>query len=417
MSMDDSVINQLEQVSRPQQPKPREQEISLLDVLVALVKYRRMIGRSAAVAFVFGTALAFLLPVKYEATAKLLPPNQNQSGASALLTQLAGGMQGSAASSLLSGALNVKNMSDVYVAMLKSRTIQDKLIDQFDLRKLYDKKTYTDTRKKLEDNTEIKSGKEGVITVSVEDHDAVMAKKIAEAYVTELLALSETLAVSEASQRRLYFEKQFEHEKVRLADAEVELKKTQQSTGMIVPSEQAKAIVGGISQVRGMIAAKQVQISAMRSYATEQNPQLVQAQKELQELWSQLRQMEKGAGAEPGTAVMAVGKIPEASLEFLRKYRDFKYHETLFEILAKQYELARLDEAKDLAMIQVMDLPVVPDKRSWPPRSAIIAAFVLVAALIASLVAFLRESRRLRPYSPQEEEKLAFIRRAWFRRA
>jgi tyrosine-protein kinase Etk/Wzc len=413
--MSDSVIKQLEEVSRPPE-KSREPQMDLLDILVAIVKHRRMILRSVAIAFVLATALALLLPAKYEATAKLLPPTQNQSGPSAMLNQLAG-MQGSAASALLGTAFNAKNLSDVYVAMLKSRTIQDKLIDRFDLRKRYSTKTYTDARKKLEDNTEIKSGKEGVITVSVEDRDPQLSKEITEAYVNEVLALSENLAISEASQRRLYFEKQFEQEKGRLADAEIELKRTQQATGMIVPGEQAKAIVGGIAQVRGMIAAKQVQISAMRSYATEQNPQLVQAQRELQELWAQLRQMEKGEGPERGTSVMSAGKLPEASLEFLRKYRDFKYHETLFEILAKQYELARLDEAKDLAMIQVLDTPVVPDKRSGPRRLLIVASSVLATALIACIIAFLRESRRLRPYSPEQAEKLAFIRRAWLRRA
>jgi len=391
---------------------PEENETGFLDLIVALVKHRVNILRAVAAGTLIATVVAFLLPVKYEATAKLLPPAQNQSSASALLGQLAGL---SGAASLMSGALNIKNPSDVYVAILKSRTIQDRLINTFDLRKLYGKRTYTDARKKLEDNTDVATGKEGVITLKVEDKDPKRAKAIADAYVSELLSLSETLAVSDASQRRKYFERQLEQEKGRLTDAEIELKKTQQSTGIIVPNEQARAIVGGIAQVRGMIAAKEVQIAAMRGYATDQNPQLVQTQRELQGLREQLRQMEKDQPGDTGSFV-PVGKLPEASLEFLRKFRDFKYHETLYELIAKQYELARLDEAKDVALIQVLDSPVEPDKKAKPPRMVIVALSAIVSFLAAAFAAYVIETWKVRTFSVRESDKLAFLRAAFMRR-
>jgi capsule polysaccharide export protein KpsE/RkpR len=361
---------------------------------------------------VLALIIAFVIPPKYEAVARLLPPTQSQNGATALLSQLAGV---SGAASLMTGALNLKNPSDVYVAMLKSRTIQDRLINTFDLRKLYGKRTYIDARKKLEDNTDINSGKEGVITLKVEDKDPKRAKALADAYVTELLSLSENLAVSEASQRRKYFERQLEQEKVRLADAEVELKKTQQSTGMVLPTEQARAVVSGFAQLRGMVAAKEVQIAAMRGYATDQNPQLVQAQRELQGLREQLRQLEKDQPGETGP-LLPVGRMPEAALEFLRKYRDFKYHETLYELIAKQYEVARLDEARDVALIQVLDVPVEPDKKAKPPRMVIIALSAITSFLIAWFAACVVELWKMRTFSMRDSEKLAFIRTAFRRR-
>jgi uncharacterized protein involved in exopolysaccharide biosynthesis len=391
---------------------PEENEATFLDLIVALVKHRVNILKAVAVGTLIATVVAFLLPVKYEATAKLLPPTPSQNNASALLGQLAGV---SGAASLMSGALNIKNPSDVYVAMLKSRTIQDRLIDTFDLRKLYGKRTYTDARKKLEDNTDVTSGKEGVITLKVEDKDPKRAKAIADAYVSELLSLSETLAVSDASQRRKYFERQLEQEKGRLSDAEIELKKTQQSTGMIVPTEQARAIVGGLAQIRGMIAAKEVQVAAMRGYATNQNPQLLQTQRELQGLREQLREMEKDQPGDTGSLV-PVGKLPEASLEFLRKFRDFKYHETLYELIAKQYELARLDEAKDVALIQVLDSPVEPDKKAKPPRMIIVTLSAILSFLAAAFAAYVIEIWKVRTFSVRESDKLAFIRAAFMRR-
>ena len=409
-------IDEAEKLERPASAAPDSElfqsppdELTFLDILIALVRHGKNIAKAVGAATLAALIIAFILPAKYEAGAKFLPPSQNQGSAGMLLSQLAGV---SGAASLMSGALNIKNPSDVYVAMLKSRTIQDRLIDKFDLRKLYGKRTYTDARKKLEDNTDITTGKEGVITLKVEDRDPKRAKALADAYVTELLSLSETLAISDASQRRKYFERELEQEKGRLADAEVELKKTQQSTGMIVPTEQARAVVGGIAQVRGMIAAKEVQIAAMRGYATEQNPQLAQAQRELQGLREQLRQMEKDQPGDTGSLV-PVGKMPEASLEFLRKYRDFKYHETLYELIAKQYELARLDEAKDVALIQVLDSPVEPDKRSKPLRAVIISLTAVISFLLAWCVACLVEYWRLRTLSASEAQKLGLLKNAW----
>jgi capsule polysaccharide export protein KpsE/RkpR len=315
---------------------------------------------------------------------------------------------------MLGGALNIKNPSDVYVAMLKSRTIQDRLIDKFDLRKAYREKTYVETRKKLEKNTEISAGKDGVIIVDFEDKDATRARDVARAYVDALMELSEEVSVSEAGQRRKYFERELVKEKEQLADSEIELKKIQQSTGLIIPGEQARAIVESIARLRGMVAAKEVQIEAMKTFAAPQNQQLQQVQRELAELKAQLAMLEQNQpqGGDAGI-IVPTGTIPEKSMAFIRKFRDFKYHEALYEMLAKQFELAKLEEAKDYAALQVLDWPVVADRKSKPFRLVIISLSTFAMMIFIVIWVLVEHEHRQRMRSPEYAARIARLRSFW----
>jgi capsule polysaccharide export protein KpsE/RkpR len=317
--------------------------------------------------------------------------------------------------SLVGGALNIKNPSDVYVAMLKSRTIQDKLIDRFDLKKLYRKRTYVDARKKLENNTDISTGKEGVITIDINDESPERARDMAKAYVDELFKLSENIATTEAGQRRMFYERELERQKDRLADAEVALKDVQLQTGLIAPSDQAKVIIENASRVRAMISAKQVQIGALRQFATPNNPLVQQAETELAELQKQLAKLEKDQQSREGDFMVPTRRVPESAMQFIRAYREFKYQETVFELLAKQFEVAKLDESKDFAMLQVLDWPVRPDKRATPYRSLIVALFGVTAFLASITYVFIEHSHHLKKESPEYARKAEMVKRYWMR--
>lgn len=378
-------------------------ELDWLDVALVVSKRRRFVAKVTLICLVLAIAAAFILPAKYTATARVLPPNSSQSSAAMLMNSITSSGMGGSASSMLGGALGVKNPSDVYVAMLKSDTLADRLIDRFNLKKVYwlgGNGSYTETRKKLEKRTDISTGKEGVITIEVEDRSPERARDLAQGYVDELFKLAGSLTVSEGGQRRAFYEKQLVDEKNKLADAEIELKKVQQQTGMIVPSDQARAIIEGVARVRAMISAKEVQIGAMRAFATEQNPEVLQAQRELSELRGQLVKLERDQPGADGSSIVSTGRVPESALEFIRKYRDYKYHETIYELLAKQFELAKLDEAKDYAALQVLDAPKAPDERSKPPRALIVALGLLAGLVAGTVLSVVQEKRALNPTAP-----------------
>ena len=249
--------------------------------------------------------------------------------------------------------------------------MEDAVIQRFDLMKVYREKRMSDARKKLESRSTISSGtKDGLIRTQVDDRDAQRSADMANAYVEEFRRLNSSLALSEAGQRRQFFQEQLVSAKESLADAEEALKQTQQTSGLVQVDSQAKALVQSAAAIRAEIAAKQVQLQTMSSFATEQNPQLQLIQHQIAALDAQLKQL---GGTDQGSDVDMVslrGKISQAGLDYLRKLRDVRYYETIFELLSKQFEIAKLDEARQ-GNVQVVDKAVKPDKKSFPKRSVI----------------------------------------------
>jgi uncharacterized protein involved in exopolysaccharide biosynthesis len=291
--------------------------------------------------------------------------------------------------------IGLRNPSDVYVGMLKSRTISDAIIRRFDLRKLYEEDTLVDTRKELNRHVTIGAGRDGVIAIDVEDKDPKRAATMANAYVEELSKLTLTLAVSEASQRRLFFEGQLRKAKEDLTDAEVQLKVFTEKAGLVNPQGQVSVTVAQAAALRAQISAKEIQLSAMRSFATENNPDVERTRKELVGLRNELARIGNDHDKGGADVLVPFGKAPEVSLEFVRRYRDLKYYETLYEVLAKQYEIARIDEAKDATLIQTLDVAVPPDKKSRPLRAVIVLVSTLIALIAAVVGALALESRRV----------------------
>lgn len=363
-------------------PKAVEADYLALDLLIVLARHKRFILRFTVGVAILAAIIVLLVPNQYTAETVVLPPAQNSGMGAALMSQLAGG---GALASLAGGSLGIKNPGDMYVSLFRSRTVEDAVIQRFGLMARYKKKRMTDTRKKFEERATVVLGlKDGLIRISVEDRDPKMAAEIANGYVEEFRKLSANLAITEASQRRLFFQQQLVEAKDNLANAEEAMKHTEQSTGVLQIDSQAKSLIEAATMLRAQVVAKQVQIQGMRSFATEDNPELVMARQQLGALQAQLSKL-GGADQDANSLLVPKGKVPEAGMEYIRKYRDVKYHETIYELIAKQFEVAKLDEARQGAIVQVADVAVPPDKKSYPPRALIVVLFSLVALVVAIL--------------------------------
>ena len=387
-----------------QHSAPDDDEISLLDLAIVVAKHKKLILGLPLGAAIAAVVVTLLMPNIYTGTTKILPPQQNQSAAAAMLSQLGGQLGG--LGGLAGGALGIKNPNDLYVGMLKSRTVADTLIDRFELKKVYDEDSYFYARKELEKKTAITSGRDGIITVEVEDRDPKRAAVIANGYVEELYKLTQTLAVTEASQRRLFFERQLDQTRKNLASAETAARQGLEKGGLVVIDAQGRGMVETTARLRGQIAVKEIQIAAMRAFATGQNPDLKQAQHELDAMKQELAKME-GTSSGRDTAGSS-GKAD--GMENLRLLRDVKYFETIFELLAKQYEIAKIDEARDASIVQVLDPAVEPERKSKPKRALITILTALVAGVLAVIWAFIREAGQRARQNPEQASRLDTLR-------
>jgi tyrosine-protein kinase Etk/Wzc len=382
-------------------------EADAIAVLLVLAEKKMRILKITVAAALLALIVSLLLPKMYTANTTVLPPQQNPSAATAMLGQLA------AVAGLGSEDLGLKNPGDLFVAMLQSRTIEDRLIDRFDLRRVYSVKQYQAARKTLESRSAIVAEKEGLISVSVTDRDPRRAADLANAYVDELHGLNGNLAITEAGQRRVFYQQQLDAEREPLAQAEVALKQAEEKSGLVQPDAQGRAIITAVADMRAQVAIHEVQLQAMRTYATESNPDLKRAQQELAGLRAQLAKLERDTG-EPGNGNLEVPtrQLPAAELGYLRRLRDLKYHEALYDFLSKQLEASRIDEAKDAILVQVVDKAVVPERKSSPRRALIVLVTAAVAFLLACLGVLLKESLRRKQEDPDERARLAQLRQS-----
>lgn len=414
----DVSLRELEERHDPAAPaagpiKRDSDEISLVDLLIVLAERKRVILWVTAAFAILAIIISLVLPKRYTATATILPPQQNSSLGAALTSQL-GNLGGMAA--LAGGSLGLKNPNDMYLGMLKSRTVEDAMVQRFNLMQEYHAKYPSDARKSFESRATVDgSGKDTLIHISIDDSDPNRAAELANGYVDQFRNLSEHLAITEASQRRLFFEKQLEQSKDNLANAEEALKKTEQQTGLIQLDSQARALIESAAALRAQIAAKEVQIQSMRTFATSENSELVQAQQELDGLRTQLAKLGGSSNIDSGLMVPK-GQVPEAGLEYVRKFRDVKYNETIFEILARQFEIAKLDEAKQGAVVQVVDYAIPPDRRSFPKRALIVIGATAVGFFIGVFLALILAVYERTMRDPEASSKLRHLRDVVYRR-
>lgn len=363
-----------------------EDGIELITMLLVIAREKKTILRAAAAAALLSAVIALLLPGVYSARAVIMPPQEDQSG----LNSVALNALATLSSNGSMGAIGLENPADMYIGMLKSRSVADALIRRFELQALYDADSLTDAREELDRRASISNGTYGLITVVYEDDDAQRAADIANAYVEELERLTRRIAVTEASQRRLFVEQQIRLTQDKLVQAENALKHTQEQTGVIDLDNQGKAIIEAVAELRAKAAAKEVQISTMQSYATPRNPDFIRARQELAGLKAQIAKFEHDNLSGNGDIMVATGRMPEAGLEYLRKLREVKYQQAVYEMLAKQYESARVDEARNSVVIQVVDPAVALDEESGPRRSLIVVLATVMTLILASMWSVLR---------------------------
>lgn len=375
-----------EQITASPADAAEEDGIDLLGLLMTVAREKSMILRTTAAAALLSAAVALLLPGVYTAKAVILPPQDDRSGLNSMamgaLSELSGGGGG------LGAALGLENPGDIYIGILKSRSVADALIQRFNLREVYGAGTLVAAREALAKQASISSDAEGLISIVFDDDDAGRAAAIANGYVEELDRLTRRIAITEAAQRRLFIERQIGQTQDKLSQAEEALKRTQEQTGVIDLDNQGKAIIDAVAELRAQAVAKEVQIAGMQSFATTANPDLIRARQELAGLRAQIGRMEHDSSAGNGDIMVSTGRMPEAGLEYLRKLREMKYQQAVYEMLAKQYEVAKVDEARNSVVIQVVDPAVALDEETGPRRGLIVllaTVFTLILAVMWAL--------------------------------
>ncbi len=369
--------------------------MDLLDVLVLLASRWRLLVFGPLIAGALAVAGSFLVRQTFTAEAVLLPPVQSQGPLASLSGALGGG-----AASLVGAALpGLKDPNDQWIAMLRSRTVADALVDRFDLVALYGTHFRFEARKKLAERTRVTVTRQGMISVEVDDHDPQRARDLARGYVEELQKLANVVAVGAARARREFFERQLALASQRLGQAEAELRSVGVQSDVLKTSPQAT--VEAVAEVQRNILALEVQMSSLRSTFTEASPQMLQAQARLDQLRRRLATLQSsqpaGAGAADGS--------------YVAKFRAFKYAEVVFEGIARQLELARLEEAREGAQVQALDLPQVPEWKSRPKRAVVGLATFLGTAMLLLLWVMLTHQWARALQRPHDARRLHALKR------
>jgi len=355
-----------------------------------LLEHRRLLARVALCGLLASLLIAFLIPSRYESTARLMPPDSSQSGglamAAAALSGGAGGLGG-----IASEMLGMKSTSDIFVGILSSRSVQDKLIQQFDLKKLYGDRRMEDARKDLAEHTGISvDRKSQIITITVVDHDPKRAAAMGQAYVEELNRLVAELSTSSARRERIFLEERLQAVSKDLDSAEKEFSQFASKNSAIDIKEQGKAMVEAAATLQGQLIAAESELEGLRQVYTDNNVRVRSVRARIDELKHQLEKMGgKGEDAsapsgQPQAALYpSIRRLPQLGVTYADLYRRTRVEEAVFESLTKEYELAKVQEVKEIPVVKVLDSPSIPDKKSFPSRLLIMllgTAFAFASA-------------------------------------
>ncbi len=370
-----------------------EDEISLLDLLQVIVDNLRLLVLGPLACGLTALGISFAITPTFTAKTQFLPPQQQQSAAASMLASLGalGGLAGA--------ATGLKSPADQYIAFMKSVSVQDALIDRLKLMERYEAKLKTDARQALLGTVRIASGKDGLISVEVDDKDPKFAADLANAHVEELRNLLGRLAVTEAQQRRLFFEKQLQITKENLANADLALKSSGINSSVLKSSP--SSAVEAVARLKAGISVQEVKLGSMRNYLTENAPEFKQALNELASLRTQLAKAEK---EEPASK--------DAS-DYVSRYREFKYQETMFELFAKQFELAKVDESREGAVIQVLDVAQPPERKAKPKKALIAIIATLASGFALLLFVFVRNALKNASQNQDTKQRLSALKASW----
>ncbi len=358
-------------------------------IFTLLYPRRHLIYRVVLGATLLALVILFLLSPFFAATTVMIPPQSSSTGLGALSAALGG----AGASLIGEGTFGIRNTGETYVSLLTSQTVENAVIRRFNLMDEYKTKRLSDARKILEKRVTVVYGaRDGLLRLTVEAHDPNRAAELTNGYVEEFRKFSATLAVTEASQRRMFYEQELRNAKDKLANAEQQLKITEQKTGVMQLDAQARALIGSAATLRAEISAKEVEIQSLQLYATEDNPVLVTAKRELAAMQSQLSLLNNDRSDRSQNVILSKGSIDEGSLEYIRRFREVKYYETLFELLARQFEIAQLDEARQGSTVQIVDKALPPDKK-MPQYRVLKALIVALFSFLATCVWLIVQNR------------------------
>ncbi len=360
-----------------------DDEINLLELLLVIVQHKKMIILTCVITFIVACGLTLLMPNIYTATARVLPPQEDSGGLSSML-----GSMGGLAS--LAGISTGGGKGDLYVGMLKSRTVSDAIIDRFDLMKYYEWNSRTGAYSELAGKAKFSLGKDdGIMTVSFEDEDPKFAADIANAYVEELQKLNVKINLNNAGRERVFLEDRLNVVKTDLAQAEDALKEFQEKNKAIRIDDQASAIIGAIATLKGELASKEVELGVLLSAQTDRNPQVIAMREGIAQVKDQISKLERSPEGKKisDDIFLATSEVPELGVQYARLLRNFKVQETLFELLTKQYEISKINEAKNTSTIQVLDSAIPADSKTKPRRGRIVLLATFCAAFLSFIAA------------------------------
>jgi len=411
------------------------------DLMRLLWNRRRSLLRASAAGLVASTLVAFLIPKSYTSTAQLMPPDEQASSALAMMAGMAakagGGLVGAA-----SDLLGVKSSGALFVGVLRSQTSQDRLVQQFDLRKVYGKRLLTDARTKLDENTSISEDrKSGIISISVRDHNPQRSAVLANAYVDELNSLVAELSTSSAHRERVFLEQRLKVAKQDLDEAANQLAQFSSKNNTLDMQQEGKAILDAAGTLAGELIAAQSQLEGLRQIYTDNNARVRSLNARVSELRRQLEKLggvqvntaknpsasalgksrsadplpgQSAAAAADGSADQPTGQagaipyptirsLPLLGAKYADYYRRAKIEETVFELLTQQYELAKVQEAKETPSVKVLDPATVPEKKSFPPR--LLFMFLGTALAFSTSVVWVLGSNQWQQADPTDPRK------------
>lgn len=369
-----------------QHTEPVDESISLLDLLIVPLKRKKTILIITLATVAITAVISLIMPEIYMAKTRILRPQQQSSAVVSKLLSQFGSAAGTAA-----GLFGLNSPNALYIALLTSRPVMEAIVKRFDLVKLYGAETVVDASKQLSGNVKVRSSSwSGIISISVYDGDPKLAADIANSLVKELKNMTKRLAITEASQRRVFFGERLKETREALIKTEKNMADFKAKTGVLALDAQAKAVISAISGMRAKIAEKEVQLKVMKTYSAPYNPELQKLEATLLGLKAELKKLEPGEG-KGYDYLMSTGGMPEVSIEYIRKLRKLNFTEELYNLFLKQYEAARLDEGRDAVMIQVLEKAIPPEKRIKPKRRRMVIIAALAGFLFSVLICFLLE--------------------------
>lgn len=375
-------------------------ERSLSEYYIDILKHRKFIGYAVGTTFVLAIIFSLLLPKMYMATARILPPRDDDTGLVSFLARTDEPLSG-----LASSLIGNQSSAELYVGIMRSRSVADALTKKFKLKELYKLKYVEDVYKKLEARSTIEvSRKNQIIIVSVEDRDRQRAADMANAYVEMLDRINRELNITQGKRKRLFLEDRLKEVRAALDHAEQELKAFQEKYHIVAIEEQAKVAIQGAAEIKAQIIEAQTELEIFKQFGTEKQAEAVMLKAKIEELKRQLKSIGQSEGAQntgsdksnndrESDFYIPFNDLPRLGMQFMRLTREAKIQGKLFELLAAQYEMAQIEEAKDVGTIQVIDHAVAPEKKYRPKRARIVITATILIFFFAVITAIAKESK------------------------